>query len=443
MNLEIKDISATRKSLVVTLTAAEVDAEHQAVVAGFARMASLPGFRPGKAPAAMVAKRYAKEIADEFKQKVVAKAYREGSEQAKLDVVQVTDVEEGAIASGTAATITVTVDVRPVFTLPDLTGLATEVQPEEPTDAEVDEMIEGLRAERADFQVATRVAKKGDYVKLAYEGRVEEKPIIEIAPDKQIYGKVPQTWEEIEGATDGVIPGLGKQLGGMAAGDNRDVTVTFPADFPAAPALAGKTATYAVELQEVRERVLPPLDETFFKTHQADSLDTLKANARNQLKLRRAQENHQAQHRQVIEQLVSRAGEFAVPESMIEEETQGILRRFIEEQMRRGVPAEKFEQDKAQLHAGARQSATARVKTRFLLAKVAEQEKLTVTPDDLNNFLYREAVMSGQRPEKLAKDLSKDRDRVRVAQQSIVFDKALDLLVSKAKVTTIAPKATA
>ncbi len=443
MNLEIKDISATRKSLIVTLTSAEVEAEHQAVVAEFGRMARLPGFRPGKAPAAIVAKRYAKEIADEFKQKVVAKAYREGSEQAKLDVVQVTDVEEGTVALGAVATITVTVDVRPVFALPDLAGLATEVRPEEPTDAEVDAMIEGLRAERADFQPAARAARKGDYVKLAYEGHVDGKPITEVAPDKQIYGKVPQTWEEIEGANDGVIPGLGKLLGGMAAGDKRDVTVTFPADFAAVPALAGKAATYAVELQEVRERVLPAMDEAFLKTHQADSLDALKANVRNQLKLRLAQENHQAQRNQVVEQLAKRAGEFAVPDSMVEEETQGILRRFIEENMRRGMPAEQFEKDKAQLHAGARQSAIARVKTRFLLGKIAEQEKLTVTQDDLNNFLYREAVMSGQRPEKLAKELTKDRDRVRVAQQSIVFDKALDLLVSKATVTTIAPKPTA
>ena len=301
-------------------------------------------------------------------------------------------------------------------------------------------MIDGLRSERADFQPAARAARKGDYVKLAYEGRVDGKPVAELAPDKKIYDKVPQTWEEIEGATDGIIPGLGKQLGGMAAGDKRDVTVTFPADFAPVPALAGKTAVYSVDLQEVRERVLPPLDEAFFKANQADSLDSLTANVRNQLKLRRAQENQQAKRSQIVEQLARRAGEFAVPDSLVEEETQGILRRFIEENMRRGVPAEQFEKDKAQLYEGARKSAVARVRTRFLLAKVAEQEKLTVTPDDLNNFLYREAVMSGQRPEKLAKELGKDRERVRAAQQSIVFDKALDLLVSRATVTIIAPK---
>ena len=78
MNIDIQNISDTRKTLAVTLDAAEVDAEHKAVVAEFARMARLPGFRPGKAPVDIVLKRFAKEIAEEFKQKVVTKAYRVG-----------------------------------------------------------------------------------------------------------------------------------------------------------------------------------------------------------------------------------------------------------------------------------------------------------------------------------------------------------------------------
>ena len=78
MNTSIQDVSETRKSLVIALDAAEIDSEHKAVIAEFSKVARIPGFRPGKAPAAMITKRYAKEIAEEFKQKVVAKAYRGG-----------------------------------------------------------------------------------------------------------------------------------------------------------------------------------------------------------------------------------------------------------------------------------------------------------------------------------------------------------------------------
>ena len=102
--------------------------------------------------------------------------------------------------------------------------------------------------------------------------------------------------------------------------------------------------------------------------------------------------------------------------------------------MRRGVPAEQFEKDKKELVASARQSALKRVKIQLILAKVAEAEKLEATERDVDNFIYREAARSNQRPEKLAKELSKERGRMRSVQQSIIFDKAVDFLVSKATV---------
>jgi trigger factor len=435
VNIEIKDVSETRKSLVVTLDQAEVAAEHQAVVGEISKQARLPGFRPGKAPAAMIIKRYGKEIGEEFKQKVLAKAYRGGLEQSKLEPLNITDVQEGTIIAGQAATVTITLDVRPTFTLPDYSNLATEIQTVDSTEAEVEKVIEGLRSERADFKVAERAAAKGDYVKLAYEGTSEGQPLLALVGEKQIYAKVPQTWEEVEGENEGLIPGLGKQLAGLSKGDKKDLTITFPADFAAVPALAGKTAVYAVEILEIRERVLPEMDAAFFKANQADDLDSLKVNVRNNLKSRKEYENRQAQRRQVSEALNAKV-EFAIPESLVDSETQSVLRQFIEENMRRGVPAEQFEKDKAALHQSASVAARTRVKTQLILAKIAEQEKITVNERDIDTFIYRESVMNNQKPEKLVKELTKDREKLRSIQQSIIFDKALDLLVSKATVTT-------
>ncbi len=297
VNVQLNSVSDTRKNLVVTLDKSEVDTEHQAVVAEFGQLARIPGFRPGKAPAAMVAKRFGKEIADEFKQKVVSKAYRDALEQQKLDVLNVVNVEPGEVQAGLSAAVTITLDVRPEFKLPEYTDLETQVASTDATDAEIDQVIEGLRAERAEFKTAGRPAAKGDYVKLAYDGTVDGKPIAELAGDKQIYGKVPQTWEEVEGEHEGVIPGLGKQLAGVKAGDKKSVTIAFPADFAPVPALAGKSAVYAVDVQEVRERALPPLDEAFFKANQVDDLAALKSSVRNNLKLQKEQQNRGEQRR--------------------------------------------------------------------------------------------------------------------------------------------------
>ncbi|MEO6244681.1 MAG: trigger factor [Opitutaceae bacterium] len=440
MNVQLNSVSATRKSLVVTLDASEVDAEHRAVVGEISKLARLPGFRPGKAPASMIAKRFAKEIADDFKQKVVAKAYRAGLEKEKLDVLNVVNVEEGAIAVGTPATVTVTLDVRPDFQLPDYANLATEIAPIEATDAEVETVVQGLRTERADFKPADRPAQKGDYVKLSYEGKIDGQPITAIAPDKQLYGNAPQTWEEVDGANEGVIPGLGKQLAGLKTGEKKDIVVTFPAEFTAVPALAGRIASYGVEIQEVRERVLPALDADFFKAHQVDDLAGLQTQVRNNLKLQKEGQNRTAQRRQVIDQLGAKT-DFPVPDSLVEAETQGVLRQFIEENMRRGVPQEQFEKDKKELFEGAKKSAVNRVKIQLVLAKIAEQEKLEITNDDLNDYIYRESMRSGQKPDKLAKALGSDRDQLRAVQQNIIFDKAVDFLVSKATVKTVQPTA--
>jgi len=440
VNVQLNNVSDTRKNLVVTLEPNEVDAVHQEVVAEYSRLARIPGFRPGKAPSAIVSKRFAKEIKDEFKQKVVAKAYRDGLKQEKVDVLNIVNVESGSVEPGTTASVTVTLDVQPSFTVPDYVGLPTEVAPVDPTDAEVDQVIESMRAERAEFRAADRAAAKGDYVKLAYEGSVDGHPITDLAPDKQIYGKVPQTWEEVEGENEGIIPGLGKQLAGLKAGEKKSVSIQFPAEFPALPALAGKAATYEVEVQEIRERVLPPLDDAFFKANRVDNLDALKTNVRSQLKLQKESRNRAEQRRQVSDAIASKV-EFPVPESLVESETQTVLRQFIEENMRRGVPQEQFEKDKKELFEGAKKAAAKRVKVQLILAKVAEAEKLQVTEQDIDSFIYREAMRSGQKPDKLVKTLTNDREQLRAVQQSIILDKAIDFLVSKATVATVQPKA--
>ncbi len=440
VNVQITDINETRKTLTVTLDKSEVDGEYNAILVDFTKQVSLPGFRPGKAPAAMVAKRFGKELKDEFKNKVIGKAYRDGLDQSKLEVLTLVDVEEGAIEPGLSAAIKLTVDVRPEFKLPDYTGLATEVLPTEPSAEEIDKVIEGLRSERADFKVADRAAAKGDYVRFGYTGTLDGKSLTETVGDKAIYASAPQTWEEVEGANEGLLPGMSQQIAGLKAGDKKGVHITFPAGFAAVPALAGKQAVYDIEVQEVRERVLPPMDEAFFKQNQVEDLDGLKTQVRANLAMRKDYENRAAQRRQVTDALIAQAN-FPVPDSLIASERDGVLRQFIEENMRRGIPQEQFEQNKKELYESATKAAVSRVKVQLILAKIAEAEKLKIDEKDFNSWLMREAMRSGQKPDKVAKDLGKDRDQVRAVQQQLLFDKTLDFLVTKATVKTATAKA--
>ena len=438
MNIEIQDVSVSRKTLVVTLDKSEVEAIHRSVVAEVAKVASLPGFRAGKVPAAIVEKRFAKEIEGEFKSKVVNKAYEDGLEQSKLQVFGLVDLKEGVIEKGLSAAVTLTVDLRPEFKLPEYKGLQTEIAPVDVTDAEVDAAIESMRAERADFKVVERASQKADYVKLSYEGKIGDKPVAELVPDRAIFGKAPQTWEEVEG-NEGLIPGLGKEITGVSKGDKKDVKVSFPADFHVTE-LAGKEAVYAVEVLEVREKVLPALDEAFLKGLQVESIDALKTRTLEHLKYRKEMDNRGAQRQQITEKL-SAGVDFEVPQSLIESETQSILRRFMEENLRRGVPQDAFEKNKEQLFEDARKAAARNAKVQLVLARIAAEEKIELADVDYDRFIRMEAMRSGERPEKLVKELGKDRTRVRAMQQQLLLDKALDFVVSQATVVTAPAKA--
>jgi trigger factor len=435
VNVQLTSTSTTRKSLVVTLDKTEVDSEHSAILAEYVKQARLPGFRPGKAPVEMIKRKFTKELADELKQKVVSKAYSSSLEKEKLDVLSIVQVDEGKIELGSGATVTITVDVRPDFTLPEYVGLTVKSEKTEASEDEVEKMVEALRTDKADFKQSSTPAKKGDYVKLSYEGTLDGKPIADLVPDKQLYGKVPMTWEEVEGANEGHLPSLSKQLVGATTGEKKTVSISFPADFNAVAALAGKNASYAIEVLEIRERVLPALDEEFFKSHQVANLEELKTQIRANLKMQKEYQNQMAQRRQVLDILTDKT-EVTIPDSLVDNETQGILRQFIEENMRRGVSSEEIEKDKKTIVEGAKKTAEKRVKTQLILSKIAEKEKITIENRDFDNYIYREANRTRQRPEKIAKDLGNNREALRAAQESIIFDKAVDFLVSKATVSS-------
>jgi len=226
---------------------------------------------------------------------------------------------------------------------------------------------------------------------------------------------VPQTWEEVEGAQSGHLPGLGAQLAGVQAGDKKAVDIVFPADFTAVLPLAGKTARYEVEIQEVRERILPEMNEEFFKSNQVANLESC---APKSSAISRCKRSTPTRWRPA-----ARSPRRSPPWSTSrprrawwKRRPRGVLRQFIEENMRRGVPAEQFEKGQEEPLRRRPANGGKAVKIQLILAKVAEAEKIEVGERDLDNFIYREAQRSNQRPEKLAKDLSKDRSRLRSIQ---------------------------
>ena len=425
--------------MIVSFTQDEVAAEHKSVLAEYIKHVQLPGFRPGKAPVALIQRHYGKNITEQFKQRLTSKACENGLKETKLDVLAITNLQAGDITPDADATITMTFDIRPDFELPDYNDLPTGIAPATPTDSEIDSLINILRSEQAKFEVSPGPAKKGDYIKLSYEGSLDGRPLAEIVGDKQIYAKVPTTWEEAGGENEGVIPGLGQHLAGMMPGDKKTVPATYPSPFDSVPALAGQTVSYDIEVQEIRARELAALDDAFFKTQHVENLEALRARVGESIRARKEHENRQSQRRQVTDTLIART-DFEIPASLLEDEIDSVLRGIMEENLRRGVPEAELEKHKNELYENAKNAAQFRARRRLILAKIAEKEKIEATRKDIEAYVYREAMMARQPPDKFIQELEKNKNRLHAVRESIVLDKTLDLIVSKAKVSIVAPK---
>lgn len=432
MNIKIEDINDTRKKLLVTVAADEVEQEHDELVKEFAKVAKVPGFRPGKAPLPMVAKRFAKDITEELNKKIFTKAYREGLEESKIKPMKLIDGPTESVKRGEENTIAFVLDVHPEFSLPEYMDLPVQALSEAVSEEEVDKAVDNLRQQRADFSVVERESKVGDYVKLSYEGKVDGQPIAELVTDRPIFGTQANTWEEV-GVEASAIPGFAAALEGLKAGDEKEIAVTFPEDF-VQEALRGKSATYAVELSEVRERILPELTEDFLQSLGISTVEEMKERIREDLERQKKQENYTQKRQQVAEQLLN-AIEFPLPESAVERETQVLLRQFMENNLQRGAKPEDFENNKEELHANARKAAHDRAKSQLILARVAEAEKIAVDDQDLSRYVYFESQRRRQKPDQFVKELRKNPEEVDAIRAGLLLDKTLDFLVEKASIS--------
>src|SRR2546429_2374673 len=260
MKVEVEKHPGLVSKLQIELLPEEVSKEWDAIVNSFARVAKIPGYRPGKAPRTVIDKRFRREIQEELTKKLVSKGYHEAIEQQQLHVASLTNIEDVQFGEDKSMRFRATVVTAPEFELPDYKNIPVQAPDTKVSDAEVDAALERLRDQSADFvDVPGRGLQMGDFAVLDFEGSVDNKPISEIAPQasKNLQGGK-KFWLHL--ATDNFLPKFCEQLLGQKPGETRLAIVEFPADFPVKE-LAGKKADYAVTVREVKEKVLPPIDD--------------------------------------------------------------------------------------------------------------------------------------------------------------------------------------
>ena len=438
MNVTVENLTPCKKLVRFEVEAAKVDEAFAAVTKTFVREASLPGFRPGKAPKERVAKQYEAEIAKEAKTKLISDAYREGVKLQNLNVLGYPDIEEIQFEAGKPLQFAATVETQPEFELPEYRGLPAKREASVVSEDDITRALDALRGQQASFTNVDRAVQSGDYVVVNYTGTCDGQPITDLAPTARGLTKQDKFWVEVKPGS--FIPGFADQLIGAKPTDKRTVNVDFPADF-VTPQLSGKKGVYEVEVLEVKIKVLPELNEALAKTYGAESLERLREGVRSDLQNELNLKTKRSIRNQVVDALAGRV-QFDLPESIVAEEARNIVYNIVNENHQRGIPKEVIDQQKDQIYAAAQTAAQQRVKSNFLFVRIAEKEGIRATQEEINGRVISLARGYKMTPEAFVKELQK-RDGVHEIYQQLIHEKVLDFLHEQARIEDVAPAAKA
>ena len=426
MKVEVEKQPGSVSRLQIELPADEVTREWDAIANSFARFAKIPGYRPGRAPRAVIDKRFRKEIQDELTKKLVSKSYREAIEQEQLRVASLTNIEDIQFGEDKSMRFRATVVTAPEFELPDYKNIPVQLPETKVSPAEVDAALERLRDQSADFvDVPERALQMGDFAVLDFEGSIENKPISEIAPQasKNLQsGK--KFWLPLK--PENFLPKFCEQLIGLKPGETRLVIVNFPDDFPVKE-LAGKKADYAVTLREIKERVLPLMDDALAaRLVPNKTLEELRQVIEHDLEHAKEHDAERAKEAQIVKYLHERT-QFELPSALLQNETRRALAELVQRNRERGVTDEMLKEKEKELIDAAAGMAAHRLKTNFILHRIAEREKVQVAKEDLDLRIKQEAARYDISTEKMRKELQQRNALDDVAEQ-LLLGKTLDFL---------------
>ncbi len=426
----------------VEIPAERLSAERVRVTGDFSKQARLPGFRPGKAPAAMVAKRFKTEIEEEVNRALVSEGYREAVKENGLKVLSLADITDIEVGVDQILRFTAKVFLQPEFELPDYRSIQIPAVEAVVSEEEVSEMIDNLRDQQASFNdvAPLRPLAMSDFAVIDYTGTIDGQPVSSVVErGGDMLSKREDFWLLM--GDDSFLPGFCPNLAGVSVGDVKEFDLTLPGDFPI-EVLRDKTLHFTVTLKGIKERILPEVNDEFAgKVLPGSDLAKLTAMIRTQLASDKTRQEEQRRRNAIVEELL-RMTEFDVPDVMVHQETRRILADIMRENEIRGIPAAQMGEQKEEIVQGALSGAKTRVKSTFLLVRIAEKEGLTVSKAELDARIQSLARRFEMTPAKLRERLEKN-DSLGSIHEEMLVTKVLDFLASGGSVPGSAPVAEA
>lgn len=438
MNITLETQPNCRALLRIEIPAADVQQHRDRVTGDYAKHARVAGFRPGKAPKAVVAKKFEREIGEELENSLVRLGYQEAAKREDVEILSVIGVRDQSLHSDNHFTFNLEVSTVPKFELPDYKGIPVKLPRVEVTDADVDHDLLHLRERYQTFTDVDREAKLGDYVVLHATGLVDGTLVSEAHPDAPAFlKKIEGNWFELT-TEENFLPGFFAALVGIKKDETREISAVLPEEFGYEP-LRGKTLVMQVKCDLVKEAQLPELTDDFAKQVNKEwDLERLRNEVRIGITQRREQSRDNAKANQVIQHLAEKL-EFELPQDLVNREAQRRTNDIAMNAMRNGMEQDKIMQVQDQIVSTATQQARQNVKVSFILGEVAKKEQLSVREEQLRAALVRVATQQRVQPKKLLADARKN-GLIEKLQEDILLENAVQFLKDNAAVEETEPE---
>ena len=431
MKTELKEISSTQKQIDIEIDADAIRKVYDRISDQYAKAATVPGFRPGHAPRAVVRTRFKGQIRTELLREVIPEAVQQAISEHNLEPLGEPQLNLENTAGldqlgQRAISFNVNVEVLPDIKLGKYKEIEVDRQTRPVTDEDIDEVISQLRENSASLQpVEDRGAQIGDTVTANFHGVFVNEPEAE-----------PINVEDVDVVLggEGIVQAITDNLTGTKPDDEKTFVVDYPEDF-SAKGLAGKTLEYTVKVSAVRIKELPDLDDEWAESlgDEVESLADLRTRLRSDLEARAKNESEGKLRADLVRQLVD-SHEFELPERLVDHQTEHRLESVVRDMVGQGIDPRNPQLDWEKARDSLKDQAGYDLRGSLLLERIADEEKIDVSEQEIEDEVNAIADASKQSPEQVRAILTKQGGERSIAPR-LRNRKTLDFLVANAKIT--------
>ncbi|MCH7765927.1 MAG: trigger factor [Acidobacteria bacterium] len=419
------DTNTCQRELEIEIPAEVVEKETQRVTREFTRLARIPGFRPGKAPAELVRRRFWDDIKSEVLHSLIPSSLQNAFREGNLNPVGNPSIAELQFEPAKPLRFKASFEVLPEFTLGEFKGLSVEAAKVEVTDQDVEQELERLREQAATYMpVEDRPAEDGDTVVASLVG------VVTNAKEK----REPLVLDEVEVhlGEEGTMEAFSQGLQGVRAEEERQFDAPYPDGYPDAR-LAGQTVAFTARVKAVRRKQLPTLDDEFAQqVGNYKTVQELTQKLRQDMQQAAARQEKELTQQRLLDELLSRH-EFPLPEALVQHQIDMRLERRVRALVAQGIDPQQVQVDWAKVRRDQREGAIRDLKLGLLLERIAKVENLQSTEEEVASEIERLAQSSNQTPEAVRARLTKEQGLDRI-ESAIRSEKVIEFLHSQARI---------